>query len=91
VGADEEPDRAHGEGAGEQDGEHGRDLGNGERHRTEQDRDAHAVSLEGKEDVVERAAYALANPVAAGLVSRGSEWTLAAVSLAAGAALARGA
>jgi putative transposase len=33
-----------------------------------------AVSLEGPEGVVEKAAYALANPVAAGLVARGKEW-----------------
>jgi len=33
-----------------------------------------AVALTGPEDVVEKTAYALANPVAAGLVARGSEW-----------------
>jgi REP element-mobilizing transposase RayT len=33
-----------------------------------------AVALTGNEDVVEKTAYALANPVAAGLVSSGREW-----------------
>ena len=33
-----------------------------------------AVTLVGPEDVVEKAAYALANPVAAGLVASGREW-----------------
>lgn len=33
-----------------------------------------AVTLVGPEDVVEKTAYALANPVAAGLVSSGKEW-----------------
>ncbi len=33
-----------------------------------------AVTLVGEEDVVEKIVYVLANPVAAGLVSRGEEW-----------------
>ena len=33
-----------------------------------------AVALTGPEDIVEKTAYALANPVAAGLVARGREW-----------------
>ncbi len=33
-----------------------------------------AVSLSSPEDVIEKAAYVLANPVAAGLVKRGREW-----------------